>query len=155
MYFGMLLASGIFFVFIAFTLFLPVIVLVPQKFAICFTVGCGFIIGSLFALRGPKNQFIHMSSKEVSNYLYWINFYTVSECADSLTFFLLCFFLVFFSSEASFYIRVHWQHDGDHLCLHGAPQLYSICVVFCDSGNKTCALFAAIFHQLLEMLFVW
>ncbi|KAG6405230.1 hypothetical protein SASPL_132816 [Salvia splendens] len=63
-YFGMLLASGVFFVFIAFTLFLPVIVLVPQKFAICFTVGCGFIIGSLFALRGPKNQFYHMSSKE-------------------------------------------------------------------------------------------
>ncbi|XP_047976569.1 protein transport protein SFT2-like [Salvia hispanica] len=63
-YFGMLLASGVFFVFIAFTLFLPVIVLVPQKFAICFTVGCGFIIGSLFALRGPKNQFNHMSSKE-------------------------------------------------------------------------------------------
>ncbi|KAL0328588.1 UNVERIFIED_CONTAM: hypothetical protein Scaly_2291400 [Sesamum calycinum] len=41
-YFGLLLASGVFFVFIAFTLFLPVIVLVPQKFAICFTVGCAF-----------------------------------------------------------------------------------------------------------------
>ncbi|KAL2247723.1 protein transport protein SFT2 [Sesamum indicum] len=64
MYFGLLLASGVFFVFIAFTLFLPVIVLVPQKFAICFTVGCAFIIGSFFALRGPKNQFNHMSSKE-------------------------------------------------------------------------------------------
>ncbi|KAL0407031.1 UNVERIFIED_CONTAM: protein transport protein SFT2 [Sesamum latifolium] len=63
-YFGLLLASGVFFVFIAFTLFLPVIVLVPQKFAICFTVGCAFIIGSFFALRGPKNQFNHMSSKE-------------------------------------------------------------------------------------------
>ncbi|PIN13113.1 Membrane protein involved in ER to Golgi transport [Handroanthus impetiginosus] len=64
MYFGLLLASGVFFVFIAFTLFLPVIVLVPQKFALCFTVGCGFIIGSFFALKGPKNQFNHMSSKE-------------------------------------------------------------------------------------------
>ncbi|KAG9136505.1 hypothetical protein Leryth_014357 [Lithospermum erythrorhizon] len=63
-YFGMLLASGVFFVFIAFALFLPVIVLVPQKFAICFTLGCGFIIGSLFALRGPTNQFSHMSSRE-------------------------------------------------------------------------------------------
>lgn len=63
-YFGMLLASGVFFVFIAFTLFLPVIVLVPQKFALCFTAGCAFIIGSFFALRGPKNQFYHMSSKE-------------------------------------------------------------------------------------------
>lgn len=64
MYFGLLLSSGVFFVFIAFTLFLPVIVLVPQKFAICFTVGCGFIIGSFFALRGPRNQFSHMSSME-------------------------------------------------------------------------------------------
>lgn len=67
-YFGMLLASGVFFVFIAFTLFLPVIVLVPQKFAICFTVGCAFIVGSFFALRGPMNQFTHMSSKEVPNH---------------------------------------------------------------------------------------
>ncbi|KAG8365176.1 hypothetical protein BUALT_Bualt18G0077100 [Buddleja alternifolia] len=64
MYFSLLLASGVFFVFIAFTLFLPVIVLVPQKFALCFTAGCAFIIGSFFALRGPKNQFYHMSSKE-------------------------------------------------------------------------------------------
>ncbi|EYU27468.1 hypothetical protein ABFS82_13G155600 [Erythranthe guttata] len=64
MYFGLLLASGVFFIFIAFTLFLPVIVLVPQKFALCFTAGCAFIIGSFFALKGPKNQFTHMSSKE-------------------------------------------------------------------------------------------
>ncbi|KAL6999086.1 hypothetical protein U1Q18_000253 [Sarracenia purpurea var. burkii] len=64
MYFGIFLATGVFFVFIAFTLFLPVIVLVPQKFALCFTLGCGLIIGSFFALKGPKNQFLHMSSKE-------------------------------------------------------------------------------------------
>ncbi|KAK3200079.1 hypothetical protein Dsin_023494 [Dipteronia sinensis] len=64
MYFGLLLATGVFFVFIAFTMFLPVMVLMPQKFAICFTLGCGFIIGSFFALRGPKNQLTHMSSKE-------------------------------------------------------------------------------------------
>lgn len=65
MYFGLLLATGVFFVFIAFTMFLPVMVLMPQKFAICFTLGCGFIIGSFFALRGPANQLAHMSSKEV------------------------------------------------------------------------------------------
>ncbi|KAL8131811.1 protein transport protein sft2-like [Apium graveolens] len=64
MYFGLLLATGVFFIFMAFTLFLPVIVLVPQKFALCFTLGCGFIIGAFFALKGPKNQFLHMSSKE-------------------------------------------------------------------------------------------
>ncbi|KAK4341940.1 hypothetical protein RND71_037756 [Anisodus tanguticus] len=64
MYFGLFMATGIFFIFMAFTLFLPVIVLVPQKFAICFTLGCSFIIGSFFALRGPKNQFAHMFSME-------------------------------------------------------------------------------------------
>ncbi|XP_039141377.1 protein transport protein SFT2-like [Dioscorea cayenensis subsp. rotundata] len=64
LYFGLLLASGVFFVFIAFTMFLPVMVLMPQKFAICFTLGCAFIIGSFFALKGPRNQLAHMSSKE-------------------------------------------------------------------------------------------
>ncbi|GFY97672.1 protein transport protein SFT2-like [Actinidia eriantha] len=64
MYFGLLLATGAFFIFIAFTMFLPVMVLMPQKFAICFTIGCALIIGSFFALKGPKNQFEHMSSKE-------------------------------------------------------------------------------------------
>ncbi|KAJ6848063.1 protein transport protein SFT2 [Iris pallida] len=64
LYFGLLLASGVFFIFIAFTMFLPVMVLMPQKFAICFTLGCAFIIGSFFALKGPKNQLAHMSSKE-------------------------------------------------------------------------------------------
>ncbi|KAF8414294.1 hypothetical protein HHK36_002296 [Tetracentron sinense] len=64
MYFGLLLATGVFFVFIAFTMFLPVMVLMPQKFAICFTVGCAFIIGSFFALKGPRNQLAHMSSRE-------------------------------------------------------------------------------------------
>ena len=65
MYFGLFLADGVFFVFIAFTLFLPVMVLVPQKFAICFTLGCALIIASLFALKGPANQLAHMTSKEV------------------------------------------------------------------------------------------
>lgn len=65
MYFGLLLASGVFFIFIAFTMFLPVMVLMPQKFAICFSLGCAFIIASFFALKGPKNQLAHMSSKEV------------------------------------------------------------------------------------------
>ncbi|KAJ6894839.1 hypothetical protein NC652_028555 [Populus alba x Populus x berolinensis] len=61
---GKALIDSVFFVFTSFALFLPVIVLVPQKFAICFTLGCGFIIASFFALKGPKNQLAHMSSKE-------------------------------------------------------------------------------------------
>ncbi|XP_050235827.1 protein transport protein SFT2-like [Mercurialis annua] len=64
MYFGLFLATGVFFIFIAFALFLPVIVLMPQKFAICFTLGCIFIIASFVALKGPKNQFDHMISPE-------------------------------------------------------------------------------------------
>lgn len=64
MYFGLFLATGVFFIFIAFAMFLPVMVLMPQKFALCFTLGCVFIIGSFFALKGPKNQLAHMSSKE-------------------------------------------------------------------------------------------
>ncbi|XP_043689055.1 protein transport protein SFT2-like [Telopea speciosissima] len=64
MYFGLFLATGVFFIFIAFTMFLPVMVLMPQKFAICFTLGCAFIIGSFFALKGPKTQLAHMSTKE-------------------------------------------------------------------------------------------
>ncbi|XP_058114810.1 protein transport protein SFT2 [Magnolia sinica] len=64
MYFGLFLATGIFFIFISFTMFLPVMVLMPQKFAICFTLGCTFIIASFFALKGPKNQLAHMSSRE-------------------------------------------------------------------------------------------
>ncbi|XP_042039703.1 protein transport protein SFT2-like [Salvia splendens] len=63
-YFGFFLGAGFFFIFIAFTIFLPVMVLKPQKFAICFTIGCAFIVGSFFALRGPKNQLSHMLSKE-------------------------------------------------------------------------------------------
>lgn len=64
LYFGLLLATGVFFIFIAFTMFLPVMVLMPQKFATCFTIGCALIISSFFALKGPKNQLMHMSSKE-------------------------------------------------------------------------------------------
>lgn len=64
MYFGLLLASGVFFIFIAFTVFLPAMVLVPQKFAICFTLGCAMTVGSFFALKGPRNQLAHMMSRE-------------------------------------------------------------------------------------------
>jgi hypothetical protein len=69
MYFGLFLATGIFFVFIAFALFLPVMVLMPQKFALSFTLGCALIIASLFALKGPANQLAHMTSKEVMRLL--------------------------------------------------------------------------------------
>ncbi|KAF6134877.1 hypothetical protein GIB67_002278 [Kingdonia uniflora] len=39
-------------------------VLMPQKFAIYFTLGCIIIIGSLFTFKGPQNEFTDMTSKE-------------------------------------------------------------------------------------------
>ncbi|KAJ4787696.1 Vesicle transport protein [Rhynchospora pubera] len=67
MYFGLFLASGIFFIFVSFVMFLPVMVLMPQKFAISFTLGCAFIIASLFALKGPANQLSHMNAPEMKH----------------------------------------------------------------------------------------
>lgn len=81
LYFALLLASGVFFIIIAVSIFLPVMVLTPQKFAICFTIGCGLIIASLFALKGPKNQLRHMLSKEVfwNVFLFLLPFYLSKE----------------------------------------------------------------------------
>ncbi|OEL16542.1 hypothetical protein BAE44_0022439, partial [Dichanthelium oligosanthes] len=91
MYFGLFLATGIFFVFIAFALFLPVMVLMPQKFAICFTLGCALIIASLFALKGPANQLVHMTSKEK---------HMISDEE----------FCLLSSSEATVLSGIHWMH---------------------------------------------
>lgn len=91
MYFGLFLATGVFFVFIAFSMFLPVIVLMPQKFAICFTLGCGFIIGSFFALKGPKNQLAHMASKEVTvKNILCLLIYIMLLCASNALFSFPC-----------------------------------------------------------------
>lgn len=63
-YFGAALGAGALFLSIAFTMFLPVIVIAPQKFAACFTIGCLLVMGSFFALRGPAAQLQHMTSVE-------------------------------------------------------------------------------------------
>lgn len=108
MYFGFFLATGIFFIFIAFTIFLPVMVLKPQKFAICFTIGCAFIVGSFFALKGPKNQLLHMFSKEVfpisREFLYLI-------FPGSTSIVFLCTFMLY-KFNISFFFRdflLHWD----------------------------------------------
>ncbi|KAG0582012.1 hypothetical protein M758_3G026000 [Ceratodon purpureus] len=64
MSFSLMVGSGVFFIMMAFTVFLPMIIVAPQKFAICFTLGCIFIMGAFFALKGPKSQALHMISKE-------------------------------------------------------------------------------------------
>lgn len=151
MYFGVLLASGVFFIFIAFTMFLPVIVLAPQKFGICFTIGCALIVGSFFALKGPRYQLVHMFSREV--YFFTSSF----MCSHILVLpletchlkttpeFKVIFYLFpsyslltyFVFSEAAFYIGFCWQHGGNHLCFHVASQLCSFRVVFLITGITT------------------
>ncbi|CAI5991173.1 unnamed protein product [Closterium sp. NIES-64] len=64
MYFVVVLATGVFFLFLAFSMFLPVIVLAPQKFAVCFTIGCLLVVGSFFVLKGPMVQLQSMTSAE-------------------------------------------------------------------------------------------
>ncbi|CAI7775828.1 unnamed protein product [Closterium sp. NIES-54] len=69
MYFVVVLATGVFFLFLAFSMFLPVIVLAPQKFAVCFTIGCLLVVGSFFVLKGPMVQLQSMTSAEVRHAL--------------------------------------------------------------------------------------
>lgn len=135
MYFGLLLATGVFFIFIAFTMFLPVMVLMPQKFAICFTLGCGFIIGSFFALKGPKNQLAHMSSKEVSVLTIPSVFVTVNLLTWFHKFIYLSNLCFVHSPETSFYIGICRQYDWYHICFHGASQLHPLCGLLCITGR--------------------
>ena len=59
------IATGALFLFLAFTVFLPVIVLAPQKFAICFTIGCILVMAAFFILKGPMAQLQSMLTPEV------------------------------------------------------------------------------------------
>ncbi|XP_024524502.1 uncharacterized protein LOC9654211 [Selaginella moellendorffii] len=65
LYFSIMLGAGCFFIFISLVMFLPLIVLMPAKFASCFSLGSCLVIGSFFALKGPRAQLAHMMSKEV------------------------------------------------------------------------------------------
>lgn len=44
--------------------FLPVIILVPSKFAMTFSMGSALLLASLGALKGWQQMFGHMASKE-------------------------------------------------------------------------------------------
>ena len=63
-YFATLLASGIAFLIMAFTVFLPVVILAPSKFAVCFTAGSSLILSAFAALRGWRNQLEHMLTSD-------------------------------------------------------------------------------------------
>jgi len=49
-----------------FTIFLPIIAIAPQKFALCFTVGSSLAMGAFFALKGPAAQLESMLAADVS-----------------------------------------------------------------------------------------
>jgi hypothetical protein len=59
-----LLGAGLLFSILAFTLFLPIIILAPSKFAICFTIGSALIMSAFVSLRGWTGQLAHMFSAE-------------------------------------------------------------------------------------------
>mmetsp|Transcript_26139 Transcript_26139/g.57135 ORF Transcript_26139/g.57135 Transcript_26139/m.57135 type:complete len:234 (-) Transcript_26139:294-995(-) len=63
-YFFSFLAGGGVFLMLAFTIFLPTLIIAPSKFAMSFTLGCLCIMASFSALRGWKNQVQHMLSRE-------------------------------------------------------------------------------------------
>lgn len=64
LYFSLMVATGVFFMMLALTVGLSVFIIAPQKFALCFCLGCGFIMASFFVLKGPQAQISHMTSKE-------------------------------------------------------------------------------------------
>ena len=63
-YFAALAGTGVLFLLLAFFIFLPMIILAPSKFAITFSLGSALIIASLGALKGWREMFGHMASKE-------------------------------------------------------------------------------------------
>ena len=63
-YFTAFMAAGAGFLLLSFFVFLPVLVLAPAKFALCFTLGSGLVMAALIALRGARAQLAHMTSAE-------------------------------------------------------------------------------------------
>lgn len=64
MLFFCLLGGGLFFLFMAFFLFLPVIILSPSKFALAFTIGCCLILSAFAALKGWRRQVAQMFARD-------------------------------------------------------------------------------------------
>ncbi|KAL4011217.1 hypothetical protein IC575_028269 [Cucumis melo] len=111
-------------------------VLMPQKFAICFTLGCCFIIGSFFALKGPKNQLAHMFSKELNeeNKLYkssvmvtaganqaFVNLVlTLCDAGDSVVMFAPYYFNAYMSFQMTGVTNI-LVGPGDPKTLHPDP----------------------------------
>jgi hypothetical protein len=63
-YFCSLLAGGLFFLFLAFFVFLPVIILAPSKFALAFTIGNCLVLSAFAALKGWRKQAAQMLARD-------------------------------------------------------------------------------------------
>lgn len=63
-YFFSLFAAGVVFLVLAFTIFLPVIILTPAKFALCFTLGSALCMAAFLTLKGWRTQLGHMFSAD-------------------------------------------------------------------------------------------
>ncbi|KRX08681.1 hypothetical protein PPERSA_07493 [Pseudocohnilembus persalinus] len=61
--FALLTLAGVFLIFLSFS-FLPVIILVPQKFAALFSLGCLCILVGLALLKGPLAFYRSLTMKE-------------------------------------------------------------------------------------------
>lgn len=59
-----LLGAGAAFLLLAFAIFLPVIVVAPAKFALCFSLGSALVMASVFALRGWAAHAAHVLSAD-------------------------------------------------------------------------------------------
>lgn len=58
------MAGGVFFMVLAFTIFLPLIIIAPAKFAFSFSVSGLLILSAFGALRGWQQQMQDMTSRE-------------------------------------------------------------------------------------------
>ena len=63
MHFFCLMAGGAVFVIMAF-LMLPTLILMPAKFALCFTIGCCCVMAAFASLRGWRAQLAMMLERE-------------------------------------------------------------------------------------------
>eukprot|EP00878_Enallax_costatus_P037750 GHUV01042715.1.p1 GENE.GHUV01042715.1~~GHUV01042715.1.p1 ORF type:complete len:119 (-),score=30.74 GHUV01042715.1:469-825(-) len=64
MHFFSFLAAGVLFLFLAFFIGLPALLLSPSKFALFFTIGCCLLLSAFAALKGWRAQMKHMLERE-------------------------------------------------------------------------------------------
>jgi hypothetical protein len=63
-YFFSFMGAGVLFLFLAFFIGLPTLLLSPSKFALFFTIGCCMIMSGFAALKGWRSQMAHMMERE-------------------------------------------------------------------------------------------